>query len=80
MQLKITPQFTWHDRAHGGSLRWHLWVEDSDSEAIYHTEVRLTHSRADTHTLLYWAWQTEVAADVSCPSGTLELAALGLSI
>jgi Sec63 Brl domain len=39
VQLKITPEFTWHDRAHGGALRWHLWVEDSDSEAIYHTEV-----------------------------------------
>ena len=41
VQLKITPEFHWHDRAHGGSLRWHLWVEDSDSENIYHTEVRL---------------------------------------
>lgn len=41
VQLKITPEFQWHDRAHGGSLRWHLWVEDSDSENIYHTEVRL---------------------------------------
>lgn len=39
VQLKITPEFTWHDRAHGGALRWHLWVEDSDSETIYHTEV-----------------------------------------
>jgi len=39
VQLKITPEFAWHDRAHGGSLRWHLWVEDSDSETIYHTEV-----------------------------------------
>ena len=31
--------FRWLDRAHGGSLRWHIWVEDSDSEHIYHTEL-----------------------------------------
>ena len=29
----------WLDRAHGGSLRWHIWVEDSESEHIYHTEL-----------------------------------------
>lgn len=40
VMLKFTPEFAWHDRAHGGALRWHLWVEDSDSETIYHTEVR----------------------------------------
>ena len=41
MQLTITPEFRWMERVHGGSLRWHIWVEDSDNEdKIYHTEVR----------------------------------------
>ena len=40
VQLTITPDFRWMERVHGGSLRWHIWVEDSDNdEKVYHTEV-----------------------------------------
>ena len=40
VQLAIWPEFTWRDAAHGGSLRWHIWVEDSDGQALYHSEVQ----------------------------------------
>jgi hypothetical protein len=40
IQLSIRPAFKWMDRAHGSSLRWHIWVEDSANEHIYHREVR----------------------------------------
>ncbi|MEW5302418.1 MAG: hypothetical protein WDW36_005207 [Sanguina aurantia] len=39
IQLSLRPTFQWEDRAHGGALRWHVWVEDSASEHIYHNEV-----------------------------------------
>ena len=39
VQLTITPQFKWRESIHGHSLRWHLWVEDSETERIYHSEI-----------------------------------------
>lgn len=39
IQLDITPQFTWHDAMHGSALRWLIWVEDSNNERIYHSEM-----------------------------------------
>uniref|UniRef100_A0A1D2A263 Activating signal cointegrator 1 complex subunit 3 n=1 Tax=Auxenochlorella protothecoides TaxID=3075 RepID=A0A1D2A263_AUXPR len=36
--LRITPAFEWKERLHGGSLKWHIWVEDANSENIYHSE------------------------------------------
>jgi activating signal cointegrator complex subunit 3 len=39
IHLKITPDFKWRDSIHGNSLRWYLWVEDSENERIYHSEI-----------------------------------------
>ena len=41
VQLSIQPTFQWKDKAHGNGMRWHLWVEDSDNEHIYHSETWL---------------------------------------
>lgn len=39
IQLSITPAFKWRDSIHGNSLRWFVWVEDSETERIYHSEI-----------------------------------------
>ena len=39
VSLSLWAPFTWRESAHGGSLRWHVWVEDQDHEHIYHYEV-----------------------------------------
>eukprot|EP00889_Picochlorum_renovo_P003111 jgi/Picre1/30141/NNA_005510.t1 len=39
IQLSITPAFRWRDSIHGNSLRWFIWVEDSETERIYHSEI-----------------------------------------
>ena len=39
VRLSVWPEFRWHDRAHGGSMRWHVWVEDANNEHIYHSEI-----------------------------------------
>ena len=41
VQLSIQPAFQWKDRAHGNGMRWHIWVEDSENEHIYHSETWL---------------------------------------
>ncbi len=41
VQLNIEPTFQWKDRAHGNGMRWHIWVEDSENEHIYHSETWL---------------------------------------
>lgn len=41
VQLSIQPTFQWKDRAHGNGMRWHIWVEDSENEHIYHSETWL---------------------------------------
>ena len=41
VQLTIEPTFEWRDRSHGGTQKWHIWVEDSDNEHIYHSETWL---------------------------------------
>ena len=35
----VTPQFEWREQVHGHAVRWLLWVEDSDTEVIYHHEM-----------------------------------------
>ena len=30
--------FEWRDSAHGSSVKWHIWVEDSENEHVYHSE------------------------------------------
>ncbi|CAG9467191.1 unnamed protein product [Pedinophyceae sp. YPF-701] len=37
--LKVTPTFRWKERYHGQSQRWLIWVEDSENEHLYHTEL-----------------------------------------
>eukprot|EP00850_Spirogloea_muscicola_P017869 SM000157S02099 [mRNA] locus=s157:242304:257751:- [translate_table: standard] len=37
--LSITPDFVWKDRVHGTTERWLVWVEDSENEHIYHSDV-----------------------------------------
>ncbi|OAE30033.1 hypothetical protein AXG93_3893s1430 [Marchantia polymorpha subsp. ruderalis] len=37
--LTISPEFLWKDRVHGASESWHIWVEDSENEHIYHSEL-----------------------------------------
>lgn len=39
IQLTLTPEFSWRDNIHGAALRWLVWVEDSDNEKIYHSEM-----------------------------------------
>ena len=41
VQLSIEATFQWKDRAHGTGMRWHIWVEDSENEHIYHSETWL---------------------------------------
>lgn len=37
--LRLRPDFTWRDSAHGHGMRWVLWVGDSDNDFIYYNEV-----------------------------------------
>ena len=37
--LDITPAFRWVDALHGGSMRWHVWVETGDGGELVHAEV-----------------------------------------
>eukprot|EP00899_Mesostigma_viride_P021111 jgi/Mesvir1/29000/Mv17769-RA.1 len=37
--LDITPTFRWKDKYHGMSQRWHILVEDSENEHVYHSEL-----------------------------------------
>lgn len=39
ISLQVTAAFTWQDRAHGQSTRWWVWVEDTASEHLYHSEL-----------------------------------------
>ncbi|KAG5188657.1 Sec63 Brl domain-containing protein [Tribonema minus] len=36
--LTVAAAFEWHDRMHGTSEPWWIWVEDADCERIYHSE------------------------------------------
>lgn len=56
IQLQIGAAFRWNDRAHGSGLRWHIWVEDSEGQHIYHSESWLltkAMAREGTHTLAF---------------------------
>ncbi|KAJ7519602.1 hypothetical protein O6H91_20G045600 [Diphasiastrum complanatum] len=39
VSIIMLPTFEWKDRLHGSSLRWWIWVEDSENEHIYHSEL-----------------------------------------
>ena len=53
--LVLTPAFDWNDRLHGSVEPFWLWVEDADSETIYHTEYFLLHRQQaqQPHTLSF---------------------------
>ena len=38
LTLSLAPRFEWSDRCHGGSLRWHVWVEDAEGTKLHHAE------------------------------------------
>lgn len=39
ISLTIAAGFEWRERAHGQALRWWVWVEDTASEHLYHSEL-----------------------------------------
>eukprot|EP00210_Caulerpa_lentillifera_P001589 g1527.t1 len=41
VRLEITPIFKWNDRVHSNSMKWLIWVDDSETEHIYHQETWL---------------------------------------
>jgi activating signal cointegrator complex subunit 3 len=46
MQLTVYAEFEWAERLHGGAETFWVWVEDPDTERIYHSEY-LTLGRRD---------------------------------
>ena len=38
VQVTVQPAFKYEPQIHGGSMFWHIWVEDSENEHIYHSE------------------------------------------
>lgn len=38
VQVTVQPTFQWRDGSHGNSMQWHIWVEDSENEHVYHSE------------------------------------------
>ncbi|KAG0485407.1 hypothetical protein HPP92_009486 [Vanilla planifolia] len=41
VDVLLTPDFAWKDRFHGASERWWIFVEDSENDHIYHSELFL---------------------------------------
>ena len=37
--VQVEPGFEWRDGLHGPVQRWHVWVEDLDTDQVYHTEL-----------------------------------------
>jgi activating signal cointegrator complex subunit 3 len=38
VQVTIRPAFKWREGSHGNSMQWHIWVEDTENEHVYHAE------------------------------------------
>ncbi|KAK8385131.1 hypothetical protein O3P69_012135 [Scylla paramamosain] len=38
VRLTIRPEFTWNDKVHGGQENYWIWVEDPDTNFMYHHE------------------------------------------
>jgi activating signal cointegrator complex subunit 3 len=45
LTLTVTADFAWKDSVHGANEAWWIWVEDADSEHIYHHEYFLLHKK-----------------------------------
>ncbi|CAM8907106.1 unnamed protein product [Rhodiola kirilowii] len=39
VDLVVSPEFIWKDRFHGAAQRWWIFVEDSENDHIYHSEL-----------------------------------------
>ena len=55
IDIELTPEFTWNDRHHGLMESFWVWIEDANSEHIYHSENFALHkaSRSHTHKLVF---------------------------
>lgn len=53
MKLWVTPEFSWNDRVHGSSEGFWIWVENSDTAEIHHSEYFILNKRKlhDDHEL-----------------------------
>ena len=50
VQLQIVPDFKWNDRMHGTTSEpWWIWVEDPETNNIYHSEYFLLSKKAVFH-------------------------------
>lgn len=38
IDILLTPEFVWSDKLHGAAENFHVWIEDSNNEHIYHSE------------------------------------------
>ncbi|RCI04598.1 activating signal cointegrator 1 complex subunit [Rhizopus stolonifer] len=45
IDLTLTPDFVWNDRAHGSVEPWYVWAEDAESEEIYYSEYLLVYKK-----------------------------------
>lgn len=45
VRLTIRSEFEWHDKLHGNTEPWWIWVEDPDRQHIYHSEYFLLHKK-----------------------------------
>lgn len=43
--LQLRAAFRWHDQWHGSVEPWWIWVEDAESERVYHSEPWLLHKK-----------------------------------
>lgn len=66
--LTVTPEFEWHDKLHGGSSEpWWIWVEDTNSSYIYHSEYFLLQKKqVSMSCYLYCALITSVYVVKGC--------------
>jgi replicative superfamily II helicase len=50
VELDITPQFKWNDRAHGSVEPFYIWVEDSENTEILYSEYLLISKKQSKQT------------------------------
>jgi activating signal cointegrator complex subunit 3 len=45
LTLRLYPEFRWSDRTSGVVEPWWVWIEDADSNTIYHSEYVMVHKK-----------------------------------
>jgi len=79
LSLSLVPSFEWSDRCYGGgggsSLRWHVWVEDSEGTRMHHAELwtmtkRMAVEAAEARRLRGGDDDGELDLDSSSPSAS----------